>query len=431
MNADVNVNGAAGPSMPARAATTAYVARSSSAIAPGQTGPVPYRMRRAGRIVDVTVVDGELVRAALGQRRIDLQGDGAGVISDALSREPYDGGAGSYLVLTVRNVSSEPKVLDVSIHVTSEQGPEIDVRSPFRMPDDDGGAVRATASGAPRRTPTSPMPTSPRPRAVHAPTDAAPPARTPTRGGGGGVRRPPPGSDERSRARARARAKAAQTDAATAKPPAVLTVVPIVRADDGERVVVLYRAHAEALSNLLDYRAPIRPVLRPPLVQALRRAVDQLESEAGVESGQIGVTLPTAELERLHLAVQRHQEYQLADRELIAARLRSALRHEEPVDAAAPPAPAPAVAAVAAVQPPTPAPAPAPVVTVMTVAAAAPSNAAQGAGPSNAAQGAGPSNELATNELAAAPAVLVRGEDSTPISIGESRHDAPSDGRPE
>ena len=289
-----------------------YVVRSTKLIAPGETGPIPYRLKREARVTDIDVGDdADLVRVALGPRRISLEEDESGgekkAIADVLAAEPYDGSAGAFVVLNVRNTGSEPRYVEATIRVVAERGPEVDAPSPFRMRPD------GTPMGAGRklRTPGRPTPFSPMPRVVSPPEIGA---RRP----GGGVRRPPPGA----KARARERMKV------TPAPSEVVITVPalIQPAAGGEKVVVFFRSHVEALVRLFAFRSPIRKPQRSALVRELRAAKDRDAADVGIQLGEVGVSLARSDLDRLFDALLLHREQQLEDEGgRIVAALKSSL----------------------------------------------------------------------------------------------------------
>lgn len=278
--------------------TREYVVRSTKLLAPGETGPIPYRLRRAARVVDVDVGgDAELVKAALGPRRILLEEDGESegerkVLSDVLAAEPYDGSAGAFVVLTVRNTGSEPRHVEARIRVSAERGPEVEGPSPFRMNAD--GSVKG--AGRPLRNGTRPSPFSPSPRVV------MPPEIT-SRRPGGGLRRPPPGGERARALRER-----------VAKPPKVVTVPAVVQPkEDGEHVVVFFRVHVEALVRLFAIRSPIRRPQRAALVRELQVALEREGSDATAEIGKVGVSLQRRDLDRLLEALRLHREQLMED----------------------------------------------------------------------------------------------------------------------
>ena len=296
-----------------------YVVRSTKLIAPGETGPIPYRLKREARVTDIDVGDdAELVRVALGPRRISLEDESGGekkVLSDVLAAEPYDGNAGAFVVLNVRNTGSEPRYVEATIRVVAERGPEVDAPSPFRMRPD------GTPMGAGRklRTPGRPTPFSPMPRVVSPPEIGA---RRP----GGGVRRPPPGG---AKARARERMKA------TPAPSEVVITVPalIQPAAGGEKVVVFFRSHVEALLRLFAFRSPIRKPQRSALVRELRAARERESSDVGIQLGEVGVSLARSDLDRLFDALLLHREQQLEDEGgRIVAALKRAIEISPTVD---------------------------------------------------------------------------------------------------
>ena len=278
-----------------------YVVRSTKLIAPGEIGPIPYRLKREARITDIDVGDdAELVRVALGPRRINLEVDEEGGpakknLAEILAAEPYDGNAGAFVVLNVRNTGSEPRYVEATIRVVAERGPEVDAPSPFRMKPD------GTVMGAGRklRTPGRPSPFSPMPRVVSPPEIGA---RRP----GGGVRRPPPGG---AKARARERMKASPV------PSEVVITVPALMqpAVGGEKVVVFFRSHVEALLRLFTFRSPIRRPQRAALVRELREARERETGDVGVEIGKVGVSLEASDLDRLFDALLLHREQQMDD----------------------------------------------------------------------------------------------------------------------
>ena len=272
-----------------------YVVRSTKLIAPGESGPIPYRLRREARVVDVDAGDeAELVRIALGTRRIHLEPEGEErkVLAEVLSAEPYDGSAGAFVVLNVRNTGNVARYVEATIRVASERGPEVSTPSPVRM-NADG---KIMGSGRPLRRPGRPVPFSPEPRIM------MPPEVT-SRRPGGGLRRPPPGG-ERSRA---ARERVAKT-------PPIVTVPPVVApSQDGEIVVVFYRVHVEALVRLLAFRAPIRRPQRAALVRELAAAADRGAETVTADLGKVGVSLERRDLDRLHDALRLHREQQLED----------------------------------------------------------------------------------------------------------------------
>lgn len=316
-NTTNGVNGAgASASSIASSAIKSYTIRSTAPLEPGEVTPIPYRLQRAARVVDLVTPDGvALVRAVLGRRRIVLEGDEADAtsIAEALAREPYEGNAGTFFVLNVRSATRQSHPVEIALRVTGEHGEEADnSTSPFRM-GSDGNALGGSSHGADRpgrsgsRSPRSPM----------APADMAPARKS------SAARRPPPlPSAVAKRAKGVVRVREGR-GAASAVTPVTPSVV--VQPLEGERALVTFCTYAEALANFFERGVGLQPGHRTALVHQLRLATEREGASVSVVPGEVAIILQASDALRLHDALQLRRERQLEDVLPIAEAVKLAL----------------------------------------------------------------------------------------------------------
>lgn len=352
-----------------------YIARSTRSIDPDEAGPVPYQLRRACRVVDIVALGGfEVQRVSFGKRTIDLEpGE---TVTAKLAAEPYEAGAGAYMVVTVQNRSRAAAIAEVAIRVTGENGPESTVN--FFRP--------ATAPALPlgRAMDGSPVPLEPVPMAAGAdadapryvqartapfnaspapPAKAAPPRPPPPKAPTG--RRPPippPMPSSRSRA---ARAAARNRQRVITVPALSVSVEkapPSREQVTAPQRVILFRGFAEALYSAFAYKVPLPQGYRTTIGAAFQAAGTSAETSGN----EVSFELDVHDIEMISAAVWGHREAFLDNASVLASILRRTLDHVEPVAdappeatvAAAPEAAAPSAepsAALSSEEPPAPA----------------------------------------------------------------------------
>lgn len=144
------------------AAANEYRIRSTAPIPPGLEAPIPYRLPQACSVTDIVAPEGfHIARVAFGKRSLDLA-DGE-LVADHLKGEPYKSDAQSFVLVRVRNDSSEPRIAEIAIRVIDEHGPVGGpaVFGPARFQTGAYASAPTAADGSPM--PTEPMPREPTP----------------------------------------------------------------------------------------------------------------------------------------------------------------------------------------------------------------------------------------------------------------------------
>ena len=419
----------------------------SAAIAPNDVAPMPFRTKRACRVIGAELPAGAVVTTVrIGRELVDLrpiEGQPARTLAEVLAEVPYESTRGGFVVVSVRNDSGRQQAFEGQLVVCDERGDEATAQSMFGSTIGNPTQVAAPTGpdareGLPRSTPVAPAPTptaktAPAAAQASAPAAAAQPQTTPEPPQK--LRRVPasrrpmwdrpasmqpqkrvngmkaPKASSKMPGRKPARPAAAAAAAAASQAAAATVVVPL----EGERVVVLHRGHAEMLRSFLVRGAPLQDDVRRGrrertfVFHALRNGLERAEGVAvEAEVGQVAVSFALADLDALVTGLQMHREHTLADeRARMGASLVAALDLADgivtapPEPAAAPALETPATAPVAAA--PVAAPAetpPAPAVQAAPAPAPAPSAPAPLAAPPEAVQ-----LEL-TKDPAAAPAAV-------------------------
>lgn len=348
-----------------------YIVASTSPIAPGAVGPVPHRVRRACRVVDVTVLgEFKIIRVSFSKALLELEpGE---TVAERLAKEPYDASANSFMVATVQNRGGAAAVAEVIVHVDHEHGPEAEgsglgVFRPAKMngafaadgspmpyepmpmepaPPSTSGRVRPSGSAATAKSEATVSSTVPKRASPAAPpavkavpkatTKQAPPSAAviateeivttevkPTMVLRGATA-PPPLLPSRSRVRIPSRPK--RTILRGKKRPMAATAVRAATANTGTTVVVLFRGFADALHASLAWKVPLPPTYRSPIGGAFQAAATRT-MPAG--ANEVAVELDASDADALGQAIWTHGEVFLENAPAIAEAIAHALGHDE------------------------------------------------------------------------------------------------------
>ena len=322
-------------------AATEYSVRVREPLPPDETAPVPFRMSRAGRIVDIVDLPSNVavVQARLGRVRYSRE-EMRSSFAEFLALEPQEVKAGTYCVFTVMNVGAKPVEVTGKVLVEGEHGEvveglplreatEDDAPTPVLAPRDAAGArnVRNAANDA--------IVDSIIDNAMMADGSPAKPSKSKSSKPATGRRpSPTPMTAPMPRAGALKPQKVMTRHARRQRYEAEATTTAAKSIAGGEmRVVLLHIGNVAMLDLALSARIPLGEDVRGEISAAIRaneharaRAA-RSESEAAVSDGVgvVAIHFTDADCERLSEAVDARAEYTLDDTEAMRVAIQQAL----------------------------------------------------------------------------------------------------------
>ena len=337
--------------------TSSYPIRTREALAPNESAPMPFQVRRAGRLVDVVGLAPNVVvtAASLGRVRYNRE-EMQCSLGDYLAMTPYEAKASSYLVFTVTNLGSKTAEGTGQLVVEGEHGPEAAVATP--KPADEeipaGGPFAARRAAAARNPENDAI--------MEAIIDAAEPAN--------GINRTSTKTRKAVRSTKQiARAKEARVKAATAtsgsrsdekrgaslgspsgspkaplpkpiRPQRVMTrkarrerlgmaalptTLQTIAPRSDERITILHYGYAEMLHLVFSVGVPISDDARVGIVCALHDAMERGDEPVALQDNEVALRLSLTDHELLAEAVDSRAEFALIDTSVYATAIRHAI----------------------------------------------------------------------------------------------------------
>lgn len=346
---NTNENEAGGATIVSPSVTVSeYPIRIREPVPSKDTAPMPFKVERAGRIVDVVGLPADVVvvQAALGRVRYSRE-EMKCSLAEHLALQPYAAKAGAYCVFTVMNLGSKPIAVTGKVLIEGEHGAAVEalVTRPVvendatpspsssssprngsaarRNPQNDAmvdaiidGAETGDAVAAGKRTRSSL-------RASALASSSKPAIRSPRKPGDGASLtrslKPPVVMTMKER-RARFAADAVKATA--------LATAGLLAKDD--RVVVLHAGHAEMLDVTLSSRIPLAEDVRGEISAAFWNANEVATHAWTNRVGEVALRLSSADFVRLSEAIGARAEYALEDTDGMANAVRHALAGTTP-----------------------------------------------------------------------------------------------------
>jgi hypothetical protein len=346
----------------ANAVCVSYPIRSAM-VAAGQTAPMPFRPKRACRIVGVKLPEGvKVTTARIARAHIDLRDANGAIVrtlDDVLREEVFEAARGSFVVVTVQNDAGFDRVVEGEIVVSDETGDETTAPSIFGSNVANPTKVEALSSGEPVAPVTAaaaakgaaPRAGVVRPVKTMTPDEVAAAARarnasSATRSRSPASRRPMfdrPATTARTAPGMRpprpVASKYPAKKVARPRPTEGIVPAPAVAANaslsarSGISLVVLHRGYGELLRAFLLRGAPLQDdqrrgrLERTYILHSLRAGAGRVEGDVvEADVGQVVVRFDVTDLEALVDALTIHREHTLTDvRERMGAQLASAL----------------------------------------------------------------------------------------------------------
>ena len=317
-----------------------YPVRAREPLPSNESAPVPFRVSRAGRLVDVAGLPPNVavVQARLGRVRYSRE-EMRSTFAEFLASEPQDVKAGTYCVFTVMNVGAKPVEVAGIVIVEGEHG-EVVEGLPLREADDasvpapsprDASSARNARNAAndamvdaiidnatmPDGTPvTKAKPSKSKSSKTSKPATGRRPSPTPAT-----APMPRAGAMKSQKIMSRhARRQRYEAEASIAKP----------IAGGGLRVILLHVGHVAMLDLALTAYVPLDEAAREEISAAICEAHEDVTTD-GV--GVVAVHLSEADCQRLSDAIDARAEYTLEDTETLCAAVKRAFDGPKVADA--------------------------------------------------------------------------------------------------
>ena len=307
-----------------------YPVRSRELLPPDESAPVPFRVSRAGRVVDVILPQNVVVVTARLGRVSYRREDAKTSLAEFLAREPQEVKAGTYCVFTVLNVGAKPVEVVGKVLVEGEHGEAVEGLPLREATADDAPSIAVSRDAARRERDAAndAMMDALIDNAMMAdgslPTAKVQPAKSskaaplpPTRSGGlTSGSEPVPRTIKPQKIMTRSALRQHHAERAAAK---------AAKTASGEtRVVFLHVAYATMLDVSLGACIPLNEGVRGVISAAMREA-DEAEVVQPADSEVVAIRLSEDAYQRLAEAIDARVEYTLDDTDAMCAAIRQAL----------------------------------------------------------------------------------------------------------
>ena len=320
-----------------------YPVRAREPLPPNESAPVPFRVSRAGRVVDVVDLPSNVavVQARLGRVRYSRE-EMKSSFAEFLALEPQEVKAGTYCVFTVMNVGVKPVEVTGKVIVEGEHGEAVQGLREATPEDESATAPVPASRDAARRNPANDaIVDSIIDNATMA--DGTPVTKSKSKASksskvkqASGRRRPSPTPTTSPMPRARATMKPQKIMTRTARRQRFEAEAGLAAESGlaphssplrgspvhGTFVAALHIGHVAMLDLALSARIPLGEDVRGEISSAIHAA----REDATVEGvGVVALHLSKADCERLAEAVDARAEYTLDDTEAMRAAVQQAL----------------------------------------------------------------------------------------------------------
>ena len=327
-------------------AVAEYAVRAREPLPPDESAPVPFRVSRAGRIVDVVDLPPNVavVRARLGRAQYSRE-EMKTTFAEFLALEPQEVKAGTYCVFTVMNVGAKPANVTGKVIVEGEHGEVVEGLPLREATADDMPAPMSTQSARDasaggrdardarnvRNAANDAMVDAIIDNATMADGTKAKPLKSKSSKSGTGTGRrpsPTPMTAPMPRAGALKPQKVMTKQArrrryeAEAEAEAAARLTPRSSPVHGSLVVLLHVGSAAMLDMTLSARIPLGEDVRSEIGAALREAREDATAD-GV--GVVAIPFAIVDCERLLEAIDVRAEFTLESTEAMCAAIQQAL----------------------------------------------------------------------------------------------------------